>query len=259
MSTTGTSLRLAVISDIHGNVLALETVLADIKTRGADAIVNLGDCVTSPLWPRETYDLLASVALISVRGNHDRSLAECRLDDLPAAGKFARAALTARERAMLGGLPAKVEVEPGILAFHGTPEDDSACLLEEIYNERLIPAAREVVLARLGSHASADVILCGHSHNQQVRQVPGRCLVLNPGSVGCPAFADHPAAAKFEYRSPHAYYAILTRRNGRWGAELLALEYDWSSAARRAADNGRPDWAEAMATGAVSCFSNCAK
>src|SRR5262249_47715936 len=129
---------------------------------------------------------------------------------------------------------------------------DSAFLLEEIYNERLIPAARAVVLARLGAHASADVVLCGHSHNQQVRQVPGRCLVVNPGSVGCPAFADHPAAVKFEYRSPHAYYAILPRRNGRWGAELFALEYDWTSAARRAADNGRPDWAEAMATGAVS-------
>jgi diadenosine tetraphosphatase ApaH/serine/threonine PP2A family protein phosphatase len=98
----------------------------------------------------------------------------------------------------------------------------------------------------------ADVVLCGHSHNQQVRQVPGGCLVLNPGSVGCPAFADHPAAAIFEFRSPHAHYAILTRRNGRWGAELLALEYDWTSAARRAKENGRPDWAEAMTTGAVS-------
>jgi putative phosphoesterase len=252
MPTTDSFPRLAVISDIHGNVRALEAVLADIKTRGAGAIVNLGDCVTSPLWPRETYDLLASLSLITVRGNHDRLLVECRLDDLSPAGKFTHAALTPQQREMLGTLPAQVEVEPGILAVHGTADDDSTCLLEEIHNERLIPAAREVVLARLGEHASADVVLCGHSHNQQVRQVPGGCLVLNPGSVGCPAFADHPAAVKFEYRSPHACYAILTRRNGRWGAELLALEYDWTSAARRTAENGRPDWAEAMAAGAVS-------
>jgi predicted phosphodiesterase len=252
LPTNGSSPRLAVISDIHGNVRALETVLADIKTRGADAIVNLGDCVTSPLWPQETYGLLASLSLATVRGNHDRSLAECPFDDLPPAAQFAYQALTDEARQSLGRLPARVDVEPGILAVHGTPDDDSTFLLEEVHGERLIPARREVVLARLGAHATPDVVLCGHSHNQQLRQVPGGCLVLNPGSVGCPAFADHPAARKFEYRSPHAHYAILTRRNGRWGAELFALEYDWTSAARRAAENGRPDWAEAMATGAVS-------
>jgi putative phosphoesterase len=244
--------RIAVISDIHGNIRALEAVLADIKTRGADAIVNLGDCVTSPLWPRETCDLLASLSLATVRGNHDRALVETPFDDLPPAGQFAHAALTAEQRATLARLPAQVEVAPGILAVHGTPDDDSTCLLEDIHNERLIPAAREVVLARLGAHTRAEVVLCGHSHNQQVRQVPGGCLVLNPGSVGCPVFADHPAAVTFELRSPHACYAILTRRNGRWAAELLALEYDWASASRRAADNGRPDWAEAMTTGAVT-------
>jgi len=135
---------------------------------------------------------------------------------------------------------------------HGTPDDDATCLLEDVHNERLIPAPREAVLARLGDHARADVVLCGHSHNQQLRQVPGGCLVLNPGSVGCPVFADLSAVTILELRSPHAYYAILTKRSGRWGAELLALEYDWNSAARRAADNGRLDWAEGLTTGAVS-------
>jgi predicted phosphodiesterase len=185
-----------------------------------------------------------------VRGNHDRALTGA-FDDLPPAGKFAYAALTPQQREALGARPARIDVAPGILAIHGTPDDDSSFLLEDVHNERLIPAPREAVLARLGPHARAEVVLCGHSHNQQVRQVPGGCLVLNPGSVGCPAFADHPAAAIFEFRSPHAYYAILTRQNGRWGAELLALEYDWNSAARRAIENGRPDWAEAMITGAV--------
>jgi putative phosphoesterase len=243
--------RLAVISDVHGNLRALEAVLADIKSRGADAIVNLGDCVTSPLWPRETYDLLASLSLPTVRGNHDRALTGA-FDDLPPAGKFAYAALTPQQRAALAARPARIEIAPGILAIHGTPDDDSSFLLEDVHNERLIPAARETVLARLGPHVRADVVLCGHSHNQQVRQVPGGCLVLNPGSVGCPVFADLSAATILELRSPHAYYAILTKRSGRWGAELLALEYDWNSAARRAADNGRLDWAEGLTTGAVS-------
>lgn len=252
MPTDDSSPRLAVISDIHGNLLALEAVLADIKQRGADAIVNLGDSVTSPLWPRETYDLLTALSLPTVRGNHDRALIESRFDDLPPAGQFTHAALTAGQREALAGLPARLELQGGILAVHGTPDDDSTCLLEEVHKDRLIPAVREVVLARLGVHARVDVVLCGHSHNQQVRQVPGGCLVLNPGSVGCPVFADHPAAAIFELRFPHACYAILTKRNGRWGAELLALEYDWTAASRRAAANGRPDWAEAMVAGAVS-------
>jgi hypothetical protein len=76
-------------------------------------------------------------------------------------------------------------------------------------------------------------------------------MILNPGSVGCPVFADSPAAAGLEHRSPHARYAVLTRHNGRWGAELLALEYDWDAAARRANELGWPRWARALATGSV--------
>ena len=62
-------MRLAVISDVHGNLRALEIVLADIRARGVDAMVNLGDCVTSPLWPRETFELLETVSMPTVRGN----------------------------------------------------------------------------------------------------------------------------------------------------------------------------------------------
>ena len=69
-------MRVAVISDIHGNVRALEAVLADLARRTPDLTVNLGDCVTSPLWPRETFELLETLSLPTVRGNHDRVLAE---------------------------------------------------------------------------------------------------------------------------------------------------------------------------------------
>src|ERR1700732_4755416 len=98
MPANVSSPRIAVISDVHGNIRALEAVLADIKTRGADAIVNLGDGVTSPLWPRETYDLLASLALPTVRGNHDRAMIGS-FEYLSPAGKFSRAALNPPQRA----------------------------------------------------------------------------------------------------------------------------------------------------------------
>jgi predicted phosphodiesterase len=125
-------------------------------------------------------------------------------------------------------------------------------LLEETLDDgRFVPARRDVLKSRLGSAAAASVVLCGHSHRQSMTLGPGGCLILNPGSVGCRDFADISVAANLEYRSPHARYAILTKRNGTWSAELLALEYDWMSASARALENGRPDWAMALSSGIV--------
>ncbi|WP_198373488.1 metallophosphoesterase family protein [Roseomonas rosulenta] len=244
-------MRLAVISDIHGNLAALEAVLADIETRAVDAVVNLGDCVTGPLWPKETFARLVALDLPTVRGNHDRWILDRPAADLSPAGRYARDALSPSERAWLHALPATLDVAPEILAVHGTPADDTTYLLEEQRDGHLVPAPRATVAARLGDAARPGVVLCGHSHRQALVQGPGGVVILNPGSVGCPAFADSPAAGGLEYRSPHARYAILTLRHGRWGAELLAIDYDWDAAARRARDNGRPDWADMLGTGAV--------
>jgi predicted phosphodiesterase len=65
-------MRLAILADIHGNVLALEAVLTDLEHRRVDEVVNLGDCVSGPLWPRETAQLLMRLDWRTVRGNHDR-------------------------------------------------------------------------------------------------------------------------------------------------------------------------------------------
>ena len=244
-------MRLAVISDVHGNLAALEAVLADIKARGADATVNLGDCVTSPLWPRDTFEALQLLALPTVRGNHDRWIEEYPEHRLSSAGRFARNALTAEQRRTLHGLPSQLRLADGILACHGTPNDDSACLLEEVLDDgRFAPARREVLEERLGGTA-AHVVLCGHSHRQAVVRGPRGCLILNPGSVGCPVFADIPFAASLEYRSPHARYATLTKKGRDWQVELLALEYDWEAASARALANDRPEWAQALSSGWV--------
>jgi predicted phosphodiesterase len=243
---------MAVISDVHGNLAALEAVLADIRTRGVDFTVNLGDCVTSPLWPKETFEFLQSLELPTVRGNHDRWIEEFPDDRLSSAGRFARNALTAEQRRVLHELPARIDLGDGILACHGTPDNDSMCLLEESLDDgRFVPARRDILKARLQGAGTASVVLCGHSHRQSVIHGPDECLILNPGSVGCPVFADIPFAANLEYRSPHARYAILTRRSGTWQVELLALDYDWDCASARALANGRPEWAKALSSGHV--------
>jgi predicted phosphodiesterase len=246
-------MRLAVISDIHGNLPALDAVMKDIRTRGVDLIVNLGDCVTSPLWPRETFETLQSLGLPTVRGNHDRLLTDASETEFSPSDQFARSALQPEQRAVLHALPASIEPAPGILAIHGTPDSDTAFLLEELIEDgRFVPARPCLLEARLGDTTSKySVVLCGHSHLANIVLAPAGCLIVNPGSVGCPVFADIPIAQDLEYRTPHARYALLTRMTRQWQAELIALEYDWDLAAARALENGRPEWAAALATGKV--------
>jgi predicted phosphodiesterase len=173
-------------------------------------------------------------------------------DSLCQSDCFARAALTKEQRGVLHALPSTIDISDEILAVHGTPDDDSTFLTEEMYRDRMIPVSRDLLCERLGGAISRSVVLCGHSHRQSVTQLPRGPLILNPGSVGCPVFADISTASSLAPHSPHARYAILTRRGDRWTAEFFALEYDWDRAATRAQENGFPKWAEALATGAVT-------
>jgi putative phosphoesterase len=235
--------RLAVISDVHGNVRALEAVLADIRSRAPDSIVNLGDCATGPLWPRETLELLDSLALPTVRGNHDRWLADTASAPRSPSVVFTRQALSAGQCAALGALPAAIDLETSVLAVHGTPASDVEYLLEEKVDGRLALANAVTLGDRLGD-VDAELVLCGHSHHQHVAADRRGRLVLNPGSVGCPRYADNADRLVNEAGSPHARYAIATRRGARWSVDLVVLEYDWSVVAQRARLNGRADWAE---------------
>ena len=99
-------MRLAILSDIHGNLVALEAVLADLQDRAPDRIINLGDSVTSPLWPRETFERLEQLALPTVRGNHDRWLLEGVRKEMTKSVAFTYEALTPSQRTALGTLPA---------------------------------------------------------------------------------------------------------------------------------------------------------
>jgi predicted phosphodiesterase len=246
-------MRLAVIADIHGNVIALQAVLADVKARGAGRIVNLGDCVSGPLWPRETMDLLESVGAPTVRGNHDRWVAQTARASMYPSDAFAFDRLTPAQRTALGDLPARLDLGDDISAVHGTPGDDNQYLLEDIIAGALALAKVDAIAARLGAIASG-ILLCAHSHQPRVAQGPGGLLIVNPGSVGCPAYADPtpPSPHVSETGSPHARYALLAREGEHWRVDLIAIEYDWDRASACAAANGRPEWARALATGYVS-------
>jgi predicted phosphodiesterase len=238
-------MRLAILSDVHGNLVALEAVLADLRTRGADAYVNLGDCVSSPLWPRETLALLDTLGWPTVRGNHDRWLVDDPPNGVSRTVAFAREAVGEAARARLAALPATLAPASDVLAVHGRPNDDMSYLLEDAVDGRLAFATPAALDARLGG-TTATLVLCGHSHLQHTALAPGGRLAVNPGSVGCPRQADNAEPWIAEAASPHARYAIATRRGTRWSVELFALAYDWDAVVRQAKANGRADWGAAF-------------
>ncbi|KRE04139.1 hypothetical protein ASE61_11145 [Bosea sp. Root670] len=234
------------IADIHGNQPALEAVLAKLDALAPDRIVNLGDCASSPLWPVETVALLRSRVMSHVRGNHDRAMGAASPDELGSSDSYAWQALDPEARAWLAGLPVEITVE-GALCFHACPGNDSTYLMEEIQNGYLVPSPIPTIEQRLAGRA-APLMLCGHSHQTRAARLSSGAVVLNPGSVGNPAYRDTKPAHVSESGMPHARFAIVTL-GGEIGIEHHLVAYDWERSARRAEDNGRADWAHALRTG----------
>jgi putative phosphoesterase len=241
-------MRLAVIADIHGNLPALDAVLADIATRGVDLTVNLGDIVSGPLFPGETADRLMPLGLPTIRGNHERQLLTHGPDRIGQSDRFALAALTEAHKAWLASLPATLRVGRDILLVHGTPASDLEYFLETVDTAGVRAASPHEIEARADATA-ARLILCGHTHTPRtVRTSDGR-LIVNPGSVGLQAYRDEePVPHDVEVGTPEARYAIV-ELGAEIAVEMITVVYDWETAARTAEANGRAEWARALRTG----------
>lgn len=245
-------MRIAVVSDVHGNLGALEAVLADAAAQRVDLVVNLGDLLSGALQPRETAERLVELGLPTVRGNHERQVLSLLPQQMGASDHLAHETISAAHRAWLASLPLTLKVYEGVLAFHGTPTDDAVYLLESVEETGARRATLAEVLDRLGAAASWPLLLCGHTHLQRVVHLPTGALVVNPGSVGYPAYThDVPHPHVMEAGSPHARYAVVEDTSGRWQADLRTVKYDWEHAAGIAVANARPDVARALRTGRV--------
>lgn len=224
-------MRIAVLADIHGNLPALEAVLAEVEDAGVDRIVLLGDIAGGPL-PAQTLDRLASLGerAIWVHGNGERELV-AGFDGLGVVGGPAGATVAAcvplleqRHRALMVDLPLTVSIDvEGLgptLFCHATPRRDDEFVLVDSPIERW-----EQVL-----HGVAEqVVVCGHTHMPFDRLVNQR-RVVNPGSVG---MAYGPAGAYWALLGP----TVVLRRTA----------YDAHAAAERIAHTGYPGaagWAE---------------
>lgn len=223
--------RFAVISDIHGNLLALEAVLDNILKEKAGEILNLGDSVHGPLEPEETACRLMELSAISIKGNQDREIPE-----------GTRRSLSGKSLEWLASLPETSSVLEEIFLCHGTPHSDEEYLLEDIGTGKGILKPDAAILPLL-SGVRESVILCGHSHKPRILELGDGRLIVNPGSVGLQAYSDEtPLPHTMETGTPHARYAVLEKDGIRWKAALRTVPYDSEKAALKAAANGRKDW-----------------
>jgi predicted phosphodiesterase len=245
--------RIAAISDVHGNLAALDAVLADLPSRSVDVVVDLGDLLSGALQPRETADRLMELDLPTVAGNHERQLLTVDPQRMGSSDRLAHDTITDRHRDWLAALPVTLQPTDGVLAFHGSPTDDLVYLLETVDRSGARPATEAEVLERLGPAADVPLLLCGHTHLQRSMRLPTGALVVNPGSVGWPAYDDdRPFPHVMEAGTPHARYCVVDDSSGRWEAEFLAVDYDWDGAAAIAETHGRPEVARALRTGRMA-------
>ena len=180
-------MRIAVLSDIHGNLPALEAVLAELE---ADLVVVGGDVAAGPL-PAETLDALTGLDARYVMGNADRLMVAAydRGDDpetlehpIEKLDAWCAQRITREQRDRLAAYEATVSVD-GILFCHGSPRSDEEIITAVSPEERLAPMFEGV---------EEHTVVCGHTHHQFDRAVLGKRL-LNAGSVGMP-YEDEPAA-----------------------------------------------------------------
>jgi putative phosphoesterase len=228
-------MRLAVLSDIHGNLVGLDACLADLHAQGgADAIVAAGDhCLDGPK-PRKVLQRLEQLGVSCLRGNTDRYIVDGHRDPREPARdaqvKWTRHDLGEKWIAWLGELPFALRIGDGdnqLLVVHANPKTD---------DEHLWPDADEATLERLIGDEPASAIAFGHLHLPYVRMWRGKLLV-NVASAGLPKDGD-----------PRACYAILTQRDGGWQVKHRRVAFDVKKVATQLVDCGIPGSGELIAT-----------
>ncbi|MGE5627895.1 MAG: metallophosphoesterase family protein [Solirubrobacterales bacterium] len=244
------NMKIAVISDIHGNSWALKEVMKDIKNRGITQIINLGDSLFGPLDPGGTFEILRNENIISIAGNQDRNMVEdIDKEEIHFTMNYVRAHINEEALNWLESLPTTKVFLDDFFLCHGTPDNDSKYLIEKVTEQGASVKSKEELEEEL-AEISQKVVLCGHSHIQRCINLNRGSLVLNPGSVGLPAFkAENPYYHVMESGSFHTRYSVVTREAAQFKVENIALNYDYKAAAAMAAKNNRPDWEKAILTG----------
>src|SRR5215475_6583121 len=157
-------MRFAAIADVHGNYLALEAVLADIRAQGIDDIVNLGDMASGPLDARRTMDALMALDAVHVLGNHDRYLIDRPPEKMGSWDRPAHAQLDAVQLDWLRALPPTVVLRDQVFVCHATPKSDEVYWLETVLPDGTVAMSPRERIEQLAEGVPQPLILCAHTH-----------------------------------------------------------------------------------------------
>jgi predicted phosphodiesterase len=234
--------RFAVVSDIHGNLPALEAVCRELAREGVEQVINLGDSFSGPLWPAETASFLRDRGWPTLAGNHERYIHS-------GMGGSASDAFAARELGPeairdIARLPksfrGRTRKGASVLFCHGVPDDDCLPWLHTGKPGDYAPATR----AEIARHLTSDALaLCGHTHLPRVHRVRDRRVVANPGSVGLPAWLEQ------RVREPPPPTFLLVEQSATLRVTMRSAPYRYEYAAQRAETNSRTEWAFRLRTG----------
>jgi predicted phosphodiesterase len=215
-------MKVAVLADVHGNMVALEAVAADIERWRPDVVVVAGDVINRGPRPVECLRFVQERGWPVVRGNHeDYVLYHANQGTSRSGSQFEIWRLSYWTYHQLNGEVKNLEAMPFQVSLNGPDGREVRVVhgsmrsnMDGIYPDTPDEVLREQI-------APPPAVLCvGHTHRPLIRQVD-ETLVVNAGSVGLPFDND---------RRPS--YAQLTWSNGRWSAEIIRLEYDWEAARR---------------------------
>ncbi|GAC1391432.1 MAG: metallophosphoesterase family protein [Vulcanimicrobiaceae bacterium] len=223
-------MRIAIVSDIHGNLLALDACLADLQNQGgADIIVGAGDyCMDGPK-PKKVLQRLIDIGAQCLRGNTDRMIGDPGSETVIGPDELGQVAWQQKELgeklvSWLRDLPLQLrfgDATDQLLVVHANPTNDY---------EHLWPDASDAELERLLGNETANTIAFGHLHLPYVRTWRGKLLV-DVASAGLPKDGD-----------PRAGYAILTQRSGGWEVKHRRVAFDVKKVATQLLHSGIPEY-----------------
>jgi putative phosphoesterase len=231
--------RIAVISDIHGNCVALDAALADIERATVDQIVCLGDAIQGGAQPAQTVARMRKVGYPVVMGNADAWLlsgidtgGEAITAEQEAVRQWSLAQLSEADRAYIAAFTPTVIIpltaERDLLCFHGSPAS---------FDDILLPTTGEEEYERLLEPYAPAIMCGGHTHWQQVHRL-GETFFFNPGSVGLAYNHNQP---EDDFRlDPWAEYAILSESEGTLGLEFRRVPLPMDAVREALRASGRP-------------------
>jgi predicted phosphodiesterase len=235
-------MRIAVISDMHGNDFAFELVETDIQKQGVDQIVCLGDAIQGGAQPADVVKRLRRLNCPVVMGNADDwmltgiergkdAIPEERLKKMRAVREWSLAQLTEDDKQFIASFKPTItlplENGPDLLCFHASPAD---------YEDVILPTTPEEEFQKFLGAYDRNILTGGHTHTQQIRRC-GKNFFFNPGSVGLP-FNSYQSGQL--HVDSWAEYAILTVEQGIADLQFRRLPFNTNELLDMYRQSGRP-------------------